>query len=46
MGMKSQEFKETLENFCKTDLKWILKSGPAPQSQRERKLRALMRTVK
>jgi hypothetical protein len=39
MGMRSQKFKETFE------LKWQLKAGAAPQTQRERKVRALLKKL-
>ena len=45
LGPRSAAFQETFENFCTNELKWISKTGVAPQTQRERKVRQLMRNL-
>jgi len=44
-GKKSEEFEQTLLAFF-TEMGWQIKTGPAPQSTKERKVRALLKSIK
>ena len=44
-GKKSEEFEQTLLAFF-TEMGWQIKTGPAPQSTQERKVRALLKSIK
>ena len=45
LGKRSEDFEETLLGFF-TEMGWQIKTGPAPQSTKERKVRALVKAIK